>query len=384
MSQPSRRQFLHRTLAGSSVPWLAGLTATPTLAAFDDPRERDLIVRSTRPLDAETPVEVFTRFLTPNQEFFVRSHFGPPAVGLSPWKLEIEGLVEKPLSFSLEDLGGLEQVTLPAVLQCSGNGRAFFSPTIPGVGWEKGAVGNALWSGVRLADVLNRAGAKTDAAHVQLHGADTPPNPKTPAFFRSIPLTRAMDPSTILATSMNGEPLPLLHGGPIRLVVPTWAGNHWIKWLRKITVAKEEAPGFYMQTGYKIPKVPTPPGVDLKPDQLKSVTTLNVKSLIASPAEGGTLKPGKVEIRGVAWTGEGVVNRLEVSTGADWSPATFLNEPSPGTWRTWTFTWDAEPGRHIIRARATDSTGEVQPESTPWNRSGYLWNAIDKITCEVR
>ena len=161
------------------------------------------------------------------------------------------------------------------------------------------------WSGVRLVDVLKKAGLKVDAAHVQLLGADAPPNPKTPAFFRSIPLARALDPSTILATSMNGEALPLLHGGPIRLVVPTWAGNHWIKWLRKVTVARDEAPGFYMQTGYKIPKVPTPPGVDLKPSDVKSVTTLNVKSLIARPIEGAIMKAGPVEIRGVAWTGEG-------------------------------------------------------------------------------
>jgi DMSO/TMAO reductase YedYZ molybdopterin-dependent catalytic subunit len=383
MSQSrSRRAFLYRTLAGSTFPWFAGSKLAP--GATFQKADPDLIVRSSRPLDAETPVEVFDRFLTPNRLFFVRSHFGPPAVGLSPWTLEVDGLVEKPLAFSLDDLKGLETVTVPAVLQCAGNGRGFFAPIIPGVGWEKGAVGNAEWSGVRLVDVLNRSGIKPEAAHVQLHGADTPPNPKTPAYFRSIPLTRALDPSTILATSMNGEPLPLLHGGPIRLVVPTWAGNHWIKWLRKITVAKEEAPGFYMQTGYKMPKVPTPPGVDLKPDQLKSVTTLNVKSLIARPLEGSTLKAGPVEVKGVAWTGEGFVEKVEISTGAGWSLATLQGKPAPGTWREWTYTWQAQPGRQTIQARATDSQGEIQPETTPWNRSGYLWNAIDKVTCEVR
>ena len=381
MSQSSRRDFLYQALAGSSLPFVAG--STPALASIEVD-EPDLIVRSTRPLDAETPVEAFDRFLTPNPLFFVRSHFGPPALGLSPWRLEVEGLVETPLKLSIDDLKGFEPVTLPAVLQCSGNGRGFFSPTIPGVGWEKGAVGNAEWSGVRLLDVLNRAGIKTEAAHIQLMGADSPPNPKTPAFFRSIPLARGIDPSTILATSMNGEALPLLHGGPIRLVVPTWAGNHWIKWLRKVIVAKEEAPGFYMQNGYKIPKVPTPPGVDLKPDQLKSVTTLNVKSLIARPTEGAILKAGKVEVRGVAWTGEGVVTKVEVSFGAGWSPATILGDPKPGSWREWTYSWQAGPGRQTLRARATDSNGEVQPEITPWNRSGYLWNAIDKVTCEVR
>lgn len=383
MGQSSRRDFLQRALAGSSLPWVGGLGSRAALA--DEPAGPDLIVRSSRPLDAETPVEAFDRFLTPNPLFFVRSHFGPPAVGLSPWRLEIDGLVDRPVALSLDDLARLEQVKLPAVLQCSGNGRGFFSPTIPGVGWGRGAVGNAEWSGVRLVDVLKRAGVQAEAAHVQLMGADSPPNPKTPAFFRSIPLARALDPSTLLATSMNGEPLPLLHGGPVRLVVPAWAGNHWIKWLRKVTVAKDEAPGFYMQTGYKIPKVPTPPGVDLKPADLKSVTTMNVKSLIARPLEGATLRAGRVEIRGVAWTGEGVIAKVEVQVEPDgpWTLARLEGEPRAGTWVVWSMPWDAKRGRHTVRARATDSSGDVQPETTPWNRSGYLWNAIDRVTCEV-
>ena len=378
--QPSRRSFLNRALTGSTLPWLANLAEIRVEAA-----EPELIVRSSRPLDAETPVEMFDRFLTPNPQFFVRSHFGPPALGLAPWRLEVDGLVDRPFSLSLDDLQGLERATLPAVLQCSGNGRGFFSPTIPGVGWERGAVGNAEWSGVRLVDLLEKAGIQPGAAHVQLQGADTPPHPKTPAFFRSIPLPRALDPGTILATSMNGEALPLLHGGPIRLVVPGWAGNHWIKWLRKVTVARDEAPGFYQQTGYKIPKVPAPPGADLKPSDLTSVTTLNVKSLIARPLEGAILAAGKVEIRGVAWTGEGLVEKVEISAEPDrWSLAKLEGDPKPGTWLPFTFTWDARPGRHTLRARATDSKGETQPEVTPWNRSGYLWNGIDRVNCEVR
>jgi len=384
MSQTSRRDFLQRAVVGPAIPWLAGL---PGARGADAPAEPGLIVRSTLPLDAETPVEVFEHFLTPNRLFFVRSHFGPPAVGLAaPWRLEVDGMVDRPLSLGLDDLAGLDRVTLPAVLQCSGNGRAFYSPTIPGVGWARGAVGNAEWSGVRLADVLTRAGLKPDVAHVQLHGADAPPNPKTPAFFRSIPLARALDAGTILATSMNGEPLPRLHGGPIRLVVPGWAGNHWIKWLRKVTLARDEAPGFYMQTGYKMPKVPTPPGVDPKPADLVPVTTLNVKSLIARPLDGATLPAGKVEVKGVAWTGDGIVTKVEVLTGpeASWAPATLLGDARPGTWRSWTFTWEATPGRHTLRARAADSRGEVQPEATAWNKSGYLWNGIDHVTCEVR
>ncbi len=382
MSQSSRRGFLRRAAGGVALPWVAG--RAPAWARVDP--EPGLIIRSSRPLDAETPVEVFERFLTPNRLFFVRSHFGPPAVGLAPWRLEVGGLVDRPMGLGTDDLEKLEKVTLPAVLQCSGNGRAFFSPTIPGVGWGRGAVGNAEWSGVRLADVLARAGIKAGAAHVQLLGADEPPGPKTPAFFRSIPMARAVDPGTILATAMNGEPLPLLHGGPIRLVVPGWAGNHWIKWLRKVTVAAEEAPGFYMQSGYKVPRVPTPPGVELKPADLVPVTTMNVKALIARPIEGAVLPAGKVEVRGVAWTGAGHVTRVEVATAPDgpWSAAALLDGPAEGTWRRWAFTWDAKPGMHTLRARAADSSGTIQPEATPWNRSGYLWNGIDRVACEVR
>ena len=285
MIQPNRRDFL---ALGLALPWAADLAAQ---AARADDGGGGLIVRSSMPLDAETPVGAFDQAFTPNDRFFVRSHFGPPATVLAPWRLEVEGLVDRPLSLSLADLDGLDRATIPAVLQCSGNGRAFFAPNIPGVGWERGAVGNAEWGGVRLVDVLNRAGVKAEARHIQMHGADTPPNPKTPAFFRSLPLARGLDRSTILATTMNGEPLPRLHGGPIRMIVPGWAGNHWIKWVRKLTLAVEEAPGFYQRTGYKIPLVPGPPGVDPKPADLVPVTTLNVKSLIARPLEGATLKP---------------------------------------------------------------------------------------------
>ena len=381
----SRRDVLRRVAAGAILPaWLG----RPGGRARGDDRaaQAGLIVRSSMPLDAETPVEAFDRFLTPNEVFFVRSHFGAPAVDLAPWRFAVDGLVERPVDLGVDDLKArYEQVTLPAVLQCSGNGRAYYRPNIPGVGWDRGAVGNAEWTGVRLADLLAEARIKPDAAHVHLHGADLPPNPKTPAYFRSIPLARALELGTIVAHTMNGEPLPRLHGGPLRLVVPGWAGNHWIKWLRRVAVSTGEAPGFYQQTGYKIPRVPGPPGVDPKPADLVPVTTLNVKSLIARPLAGANLPAGRVEVRGVAWTGAGTVDQVEVSTGPDgpWQPARLDAPATPGTWRTWTLAWDAPPGRHTLRARATDSTGQVQPDATPWNKSGYLWNGIDQVTCEV-
>jgi len=382
MGESSRRDYLQRAVAGAAVPWIAGRAGFAG-AAEEEPK---FLIRSTRPLDAETPVEAFDKFLTPNRLFFVRSHFGPPAVGLSPWRLEVDGMVDRPIALGLDDLKALEGETLPAVLQCSGNGRAFYKPTIPGVAWERGAVGNAEWGGVRLADLLRRAGVQDGAAHVHLHAADGPPNPKTPAYFRSIALDRATDPSTLIATSMNGEPLPWLHGGPIRLVVPGWSGNHWIKWVRKITVSRDEAPGFYMQGGYKMPRVPTPPGVDVKPADMDPVTAMNVKSLIARTHDGDTLSTGRHEVRGVAWTGEGHVVKVEVSTVEDptWREAELLDEPRQGSWRRFKVAWTPPAaGSYTLQARATDSKGQVQPEVPPWNKSGYLWNGYDRVPCVV-
>jgi sulfite oxidase len=381
----SRRSWLRSTAGGVIATGLGPLVASTPVFGVDEPRETGLIVRNRRPLDLETPVTALGREFTSNDAFFVRSHFGPPAVGLAPWTIALGGLVDRPLVLSLADLKRFEPASVIAVLQCSGNGRAYFRPRIPGVGWERGAVGNAEWAGVRLADVMARAGLKSGSAHVHFLGADGPPSPKTPLFLRSIPLDKALHPQTLLATTMNGEPVPTLHGGPVRLVVPGWAGNHWLKWVRSITIAAEEAPGFYMQTGYRLPKTPAPPDAVLKPSDLVPVTTLNVKSLITWPASGSKLSAGRHEVRGVAWTGEGVVTRVEVSTRTDgqWRAATLLGEARPWSWRPWRIEWEASRGTTTVSARATDSLGATQPESTPWNKSGYLWNGIDRVACEV-
>lgn len=380
----SRRAWLRSALAASLA---AGWTNAPGLRRVlaDDDATR-LIVRSRRPLDLETPVAAFSEWRTPNDVFFVRSHFGEPVTDAATWELEIGGLLERPVRLRLEDLKREHQVTVPAVLQCSGNGRAFYEPRVPGVGWERGAVGNAEWTGLRLGDLLQRAGISPEARHIHLLGADAPPSPKTPTYLRSIPREKALDPSTLVAIAMNSAPLPHLHGGPMRLAVPGWSGNHWIKWLRRIEARRDEAPGFYQQTGYRLPRSPQPPGADIKPSELVPVTSLNVKSLIASPASGSRLKPGRHEVRGVAWTGGNAhVTRVEVAIGPKgrWQAAELLDKGLPYTWRRWRFTWPAEPGRHQLRVRATDSLNQAQPDRTPWNRSGYLWNGVDEVWCEI-
>ncbi|HEV3122323.1 MAG TPA: sulfite oxidase [Isosphaeraceae bacterium] len=385
-STTSRRAWLGHAAAVVAATAVGGLPRFARAFPDENTDTGHLIVRSKSPIDLETPRSALASWRTPNPFFFVRSHLGEPAVTLGPWSVWLGGMVDHERSLSLDSLRALEQVTVPAVLQCSGNGRAFFSPTVPGLPWEFGAVGNAEWTGVRLATLLEKAGIKPGGQHIHFVGADAPPHPKTPAFVRSLPLEKALDANTILALEMNGEPLPWLHGGPLRLVVPGWTGNHWMKWLRSITVERDEAQGFYQQTGYRLPRRPAPPGATIKPEDLVPLTTLNVKSLLAWPLAGERLPRGKHTLQGVAWTGEGFVKTVEIAIGqrGQWQPATLLNDERPFTWRQWRFEWNATTrGHHLIRVRATDSRGQTQPDVTPWNRSGYLWNGIDQISCEI-
>lgn len=371
--RPTRRHVL---AAGLGLTISGGIRGASRVLA-DEPT---LIVRNTLPLDAETPVSELVDDLTSNDRFFVRSHFGAPAANRRPWEVTLGGRVKRPMNLNTETLlKRFKPAGRRAVLQCSGNGRAFFDPVIPGVAWERGAVGNALWEGVRLGDVLREAGLESNAAHVHFRGADGPHLPRTPAWVRSIPLDRALDEDVLLATRMNGEPMPRLHGGPLRLVVPGWTGNHWMKWVRSIEVSTEEAPGFFQQSGYRLPRTPKAPGEAIKPEELEPVTWMNVKSLIVQPAAGATVAPGPVEARGVAWTGQGRVTRVEVEIDGQWRDAELVGPDEEGSWRSWRVRWNAAAGTHVLRARATDSQGETQPEVPPWNRSGYLWNGFDRV-----
>jgi DMSO/TMAO reductase YedYZ molybdopterin-dependent catalytic subunit len=332
-----------------------------------------------RPEDLGTPTEYFDRLITPTAVFFVRSHFGAPA--LRARKLRIGGLVDRPLELSVEELRRFEEVTVTSVLQCAGNGRALSSPRVPGVQWVHGAMGQATWTGVRLADVLAKAGVQAGAAHVQLTGDDVPPKPTVPRFTRGIHVERALDPGTLLVHRMNGAPLTLAHGAPLRLVVPGWTGNHWVKWLSEITVQKQPVGGFYMETAYRWPKQPIAPGTTLTPDQTQPVTVFPVKSLIARPLDGARAPAGRQEVVGVAFSGAAAIRRVEVSTdgGASWREAALEGEAGAGRWQLYRFAFTASPGPCRAMARATDGAGVTQPERAQWNPSGYLWNAWHSV-----
>lgn len=352
----------------------SGLAAAP----------RQLEVLGDRPAQLQTPVEYFDRLLTPNDVFFVRSHHGLPKLDLSR-KLEITGLVESPLALSLEQLQKLPQTTLTAVLQCAGNGRALFSPTVAGVQWTHGAMGQAEWTGVRLAELLARAKPKAEAKHVWLVGADLAPRPATPAFHRDLPLARALAEDTLVAWQMNGEPLALSHGAPFRLVVPGWAGSYWLKWLTRLELAATEHPGFFVAKGYRTSNAPVAPGAAVPPEQLVPVAAMPVKSVIARPLEGSVLPPGKQDVVGVAFSGLAAIKQVEVSLDEKtWVKAKLEGKPGLGRWQVFRATVEVKAGTAPrVVSRATDLAGNVQPRELAWNPSGYNYNAWHAVQWKV-
>src|ERR1700751_3990479 len=301
----SRRDFL-RNMSGAA---LVASAANPLLSWATDAQiaitgKEDMIVRSYRFFDLETPVEYFRTWLTPAQYFFVRNHMHEPStIDPAEWKLSIGGEVGKPYGLTLAELGRLEAHSVVNTLECAGNGRAFQNPKVPGVQWGKGAVSTGRFTGARLREVLTGAGAKPTGKHVMFRGLDEVPG-KVPPFIRSIPIEKALDSDTLIATHMNDAPLTKHHGFPARALVPGWIGAASCKWLTEIKVLDSDFVGNFMSPGYRFPNQPVKPGDSVKPEDTHVVTGLNVKSVISGPLEGSSLNSGKVSVHGVAWAGE--------------------------------------------------------------------------------
>ena len=362
-----------------------GLAAAAQARGADDPvavaGKRPLILHNDRPEDLETPVKDFTSYLTPVDAFFVRQHIPRPGpIDAEAYRLTLNGMVAKPLQVSLADLRKLPQFTVTATLECTGNGRGFFTPKVPGIQWGRGAVGNAEWKGPRLSDVLKLAGADPKAGFIELDGADKGML-STPDFIRSMPMKKVMHPATLLALSMNGES-PAIHGFPVRLIAPGWDGTSWVKWVTRVSVTAEENKGFFMNPAYRYPKYALPPGTPPRPAELEVIEGMPVKSTITAPEDQGKAAMGTVAIRGFAWAGEEAVERVEISTdgGSKWHDAELASPKLHFAWRLFHLDWKpAQPGYYTILSRATDSAGRVQPFVPAWNPSGYLWNGIDRV-----
>ena len=385
----SRRDLLSLGIRASAFGAVAHFAPAALLAqaAKVAAGKEKLIVRSLRPPDYETPVALLDAWITPVEHFYVRSHMPvPTGLDAATWTLQIEGEVNAPLALTLDELKKMPPATITAVLECAGNGRAFYDPPVAGIQWGKGAVGNARWTGVRMADVLKRAGVKTTGRFVTMNGADRG-MAQQPDFIRQVPLDKAMHADTLLAYEMNGQPIVPLHGFPLRAIVPGWEGAYSVKWLTTLRVIDREFDGFWVATGYRYPTKTVAPGAAVDPKDMAPLSGLVVKSLITRPLDGAVMGPGKVDVAGFAWAGDPDIARVEVSIdhGATWQAARLVGERAKYAWRRFEHTFEARrPESYLILARATDAGGRTQPMVPPWNPSGYLWNAPDSVRVEVK
>ncbi|HEY8038014.1 MAG TPA: molybdopterin-dependent oxidoreductase [Methylobacter sp.] len=372
---------------------LAAATGTKESRIMDTlPGKEALIKQTFRPPNYETPINYFDAHFTPNNHFFVRYHNAViPEVKISEWRLHIGGdAVRAPLELTLEQLrGDFEQVEIAALCLCSGNRRVAFEPPVPGLQWGSGAMGNALWRGVRLKDVLAGAGIDKSALEVSLAGADSGVLQTTPNFVKSLPLAKALDENTLIAFEMNGEPLPHWNGFPARLIIPGWTATYWIKHLTAVNVISKSFDGFWMKTAYRIPKDRFPSGQfsSQETETNMPITEILVNSLITNLEDGQTLPNTKpIEIKGVAWdSGDGIA-RVEVSTdgGSNWHQATLKQDYGRFSWRQWHSVFEPKrPGTYRIMARATSHSGASQPLEPIPNPSGYHHNAVQKITIQL-
>ena len=355
----------------------------------DFPQKGAMVLQRTRPPLLETPFEVFDAgVFTPNDRFFVRWHWAaiPTEVDVTTFRINIRGHVNAPQSLGLADILAMPRIELAAVNQCSGNSRGFVQPRVAGGEWANGAMGNAKWVGVRLREVLDRAGVKPGAQRVRFAGLDEPLVQGAPKFLKSLDLDHARDGEVMIAYAMNGEQLPLLNGFPLRLVVPGWYSTYWVKMLNDIEVLDGPDENFWMKTAYTIPDTP---GADMKPGQtgvkMVPISRMVPRSFVTNLPNGAEVKPGAASLRGIAMGGAAGVRGVDVSTddGASWRPATLGADEGKYSFRRWTASVDLPAGDASVAVRCTNTDGLAQPALANWNPSGFMRNVIETTRLRV-
>lgn len=389
----ARRQFLGHSASGLlgaasawAMPWTrATNAATGMWGDAGDPDKTGLIYRSKAPRNGEPALDKLVEsWITPTPQFYIRSHGPNPQIS-SDFRVSIGGLVERPQEFSVEQL--LEKFpasSCTCTVGCAGLRRYEFSKmkTVGGVQWQEGPLGNAVWSGIRLSDVLKHVGLKPGAKHVWFDGADdVPEGDHTIPFGGSVPLSKMRDeddriPGVLLATHMNGEPLKADHGFPIRTVVPGYIGARSVKWLQKIIVSEASSPNHYVADAYKMVQT----GAEIEWDEAPPIYRYPVNAALCSaePVDG------KVHIKGYALPSgyKGCsISRVEISTdsGQSWINATLGKEVTDFCWQLWSATVTIANSESDICVRATDSLGNTMPQTVPWNPKGYLYNAWHRV-----
>lgn len=343
-----------------------------------------LVLRSADPLNCETRIAALIGgTVTPNEHFYVRNHFRVPALDGEGWRLEVGGLVRRPLRLGLRDIVNLPALVQTATLECAGNGRAFLAPRVGGEQWEFGAVSTAEWTGVRLTEVLDRAGIKRGAREIVFRGADRATGKGSlgaSRFERSLTLDEARQSEVLLAYAMNGQPLPIHHGYPLRVIVPGWYGVAAVKWLTEIDVVGHSFSGYFQAEKY-VYEWQRDGHLEKDP-----VRQMRVRSLITEPDADGEVEMGPLAVRGLAWSGVAPLAGVDVRVDGDaWQPAQLFGQPSTHSWQRWELlTQVRRPGRITLRSRATDRAGRIQPEQPEWNRLGYGNNAIQEVSIRAK
>jgi DMSO/TMAO reductase YedYZ molybdopterin-dependent catalytic subunit len=333
-------------------------------------RERDLLVLTDEPFNAEARLDQRRGTITPAGRHYVRTHFPIPEAAA---EIVIED--QSPRSISLGRIQGLPARTVLVTLECAGNGRRFLEPKVPGEQWGCGAVGTAEWTGASLHAVLESASVRPTIVEVLFRGADegVPKDlGRRIAYERSLPIDVALREDVIVAYAMNGEPIPREHGGPLRLIVPGWYGMASVKWLERITLLDRPFVGFYQTDRYVIDGIP-----------LREIAP---RAVITSPDDGDDSSSGHVEIRGYAWSGRAPIERVDLSLDGA-SPLGSMRLHDPGVayaWREFAFVVSIDPGEHTLMARATDAAGNTQPLEPRWNELGYMNNAMRPVRIRVR
>jgi DMSO/TMAO reductase YedYZ molybdopterin-dependent catalytic subunit len=331
------------------------------------------------------PLEALRQPITPVGLHYLLTHFDIPFVDADSWRLEIGGLVDRPLTVSLDDVKARPARTLAVTLECAGNGRALTSPRAPSQPWLLEAVGTAEWTGTPLAPILEEAAPGRSAREVVFTGLDRGIQGEVEHDYeRSLPLEEALRDDVLLAYAINGQPLPPQHGFPLRLVVPGWYGMTHVKWLRSITLVDEPFRGWQQEIGYRVRQSEEDPGVP--------VTRILPRSLLVPPGipdfytRARLVESGPCRLEGRAWSGYGTIERVEVSTdgGTSWAGAALGDPLSEYAWRGWSFEWAAEPGEHELCCRATDAAGLTQPTSQAWNVGGFCNNAVQRVPVVVK
>ena len=396
----SRRDFLARMAAAGAAVTSGGALAQDAPKPPADPagtvsnatvmaeKFAGMRPHSDRPLTGSVTAEFHHFPATPNDRMFVRNNLLTPDIDAAAHRLSIKGLVQKEVTFSIDELRkNFPVVRTQAMLECAGSGRTGFVPRPSGTPWPiTGGMGCPVWNGVRLRDVLRAAGLGQNAAHVAGQGGDFGVIATVAPVIRSIPIDKAMEAHTLVVFGMNDGPLPKVHGHPLRLMVPGWAGSASTKWLHTLTVLDAPFKGTYMDTSYRIPRHAVSPGEKMPADAM-STEAWPVKSMITYPAPNAVFKAGRpVLIEGRAWVGEGSISRVDVSfdEGATWQQAHLNSATDKYAWRIFSTEYQSQKTGYVTAlARATDNRGNVQPIMATWNPLGYFWNGIHRVGFQI-